>query len=59
MDGDYYDGDWDGDYDDYYDGPDGYDGDYMIEVDEPSVESRFESHRIAYEWAQRTLPIRR
>jgi inosose dehydratase len=35
--------------------PDGYDGDFMIEVDEPSVESRRESHRISYEWARRTL----
>ena len=31
--------------------PDDYDGDYMIEVDVPSVESRYESHRISYEWA--------
>jgi inosose dehydratase len=36
--------------------PNGYDGDYMIEVDEPSVESRFESHRISFEWATRSLP---
>ena len=35
--------------------PDGYDGDYMIEVDEPSVESKRESHRISFEWARRTL----
>ena len=35
--------------------PDGYDGDFMIEVDEPSVESKRESHRISFEWAQRTL----
>jgi len=35
--------------------PDGYDGDYMIEVDEPSVESKRESHRISYEWARRIL----
>ncbi|HET6533035.1 MAG TPA: sugar phosphate isomerase/epimerase [Actinoplanes sp.] len=35
--------------------PDDYDGDFMIEVDEPSVESKRESHRISYEWAQRTL----
>jgi len=33
-----------------------YDGDFMIEIDRPSVESRFESHRIAFEWAQRNLP---
>jgi inosose dehydratase len=36
--------------------PDGYDGDFMIEVDEPSGDSRFESHRISYEWARRSLP---
>ncbi len=33
-----------------------YDGDFMIEVDEPSVASKSESHRISYEWARRTLP---
>ena len=38
--------------------PSGYDGDFMIEVDEPSVDSKFESHRISFEWAQRTLPAR-
>ena len=36
--------------------PDDYDGDFMIEIDEPSVDSRFESHRIAYEWARHNLP---
>jgi inosose dehydratase len=36
--------------------PDDYDGDFMIEVDEPSVESRLESHRISFEWARRNLP---
>jgi inosose dehydratase len=36
--------------------PDDYDGDFMIEIDEPSVDSRFESHKIAYEWARRNLP---
>jgi len=35
--------------------PDDYDGDFMIEVDEPSGDSRFESHRISYEWAVRHL----
>jgi inosose dehydratase len=30
-------------------------GDFMIEVDEPSVESKRESHRISYEWARSTL----
>lgn len=34
-----------------------YDGDLMIEVDEPSVESRYESHRISYAWARRVLPV--
>lgn len=36
--------------------PPTYDGDFMIEVDEPSVESKLESHRISYEWARRALP---
>ena len=36
--------------------PDDYDGDFMIEVDEPSVESVYESHRMSYEWARRSLP---
>jgi inosose dehydratase len=35
--------------------PADYDGDFMIEVDEPSVGSKRESHRISYEWAQATL----
>jgi inosose dehydratase len=39
--------------------PDDYDGDFMIEVDEPSVESRLESHRISFEWARRNLPTTR
>jgi len=38
--------------------PADYDGDFMIEVDEPSVESKLESHRISFEWAQRNLPAR-
>jgi inosose dehydratase len=33
-----------------------YDGDFMIEIDEPSVDSRFESHRICFEWAIQNLP---
>jgi len=37
--------------------PDDYDGDFMIEIDEPSVDSRFESHKIAYEWARRNLSV--
>jgi len=36
--------------------PSDYDGDFMIEIDEPSGDSRFESHRISYEWALRNLP---
>ena len=35
--------------------PDDYDGDFMIEVDEPSGESKKESHRVSYAWAARTL----
>jgi len=36
--------------------PADYDGDYMIEVDEPSVPDRFESSRRCREWARRALP---
>jgi inosose dehydratase len=36
--------------------PPDYDGDFMIEVDEPSVESKRESHRISFEWARQNLP---
>ena len=32
-----------------------YDGDFMIEVDEPSVDSKRESHRISFAWAQHAL----
>jgi inosose dehydratase len=39
--------------------PDDYDGDFMNEVDEPSMDSRFESHRISFEWAVRNLPAGR
>ena len=35
--------------------PPSYDGDFMIEVDEPSVGSKLESHRLSYEWARRAL----
>ncbi|GAB2605673.1 inosose dehydratase [Paractinoplanes abujensis] len=35
--------------------PDDYDGDYMIEVDEPSVESKLESHEMSFAWARRAL----
>jgi len=37
--------------------PEDYDGDFMIEIDVPSVDSFFEAHRIAYEWAQAHLPV--
>lgn len=36
--------------------PAGYDGDYMIEVDEPSCASRKESHRVSFAWARHQLP---
>lgn len=35
--------------------PENYDGDYMIEVDYPSVENVYESHRLSYEWARKEL----
>ena len=35
--------------------PDSYDGDFMIEVDEPSVASKFESHRLSFAWARKAL----
>jgi inosose dehydratase len=35
--------------------PPDYDGDFMIEVDEPSVDSKRESHRISFEWARSNL----
>jgi len=35
--------------------PDDYDGDYMIEVDEPSIDDRFESTRRSYDWARRSM----
>jgi inosose dehydratase len=35
--------------------PQNYDGDYMIEVDEPSVESHYESHKLSFEWARQAL----
>lgn len=37
--------------------PADYDGDYMIEVDEPSVDSRRVSHQMSFDWAQRVLPL--
>ena len=36
--------------------PGDYDGDFMIEEDEPSVGSRLESHRIPFDWARQNLP---
>jgi inosose dehydratase len=39
--------------------PADYDGDFMIEVDEPSVDSRYESARMSYDWAVRELSPRR
>jgi inosose dehydratase len=36
--------------------PSGFVGDYMIEVDVPSLPLR-ECHQVAYDWALRTLPI--
>ncbi|MBU2664695.1 sugar phosphate isomerase/epimerase [Actinoplanes bogorensis] len=35
--------------------PESYDGDFMIEVDEPSVASKLESHEMSFAWARRTL----
>jgi inosose dehydratase len=35
--------------------PADYDGDYMIEVDEPSVGSKRESHRVSFAWARSHL----
>ena len=39
--------------------PADYDGDYMIEVDEPSVASRYESHQASFEWARQALVVAR
>jgi len=39
--------------------PEDYDGDYMIEVDFPSAENVYESHRLSYEWASRALGFAR
>jgi inosose dehydratase len=36
--------------------PDDYDGDVMIEVDEPSTATKRESHEISYAWARGNLP---
>ena len=39
--------------------PSNFAGDYMIEVDVPSVESRYESQKISYEWARSALSFAR
>lgn len=38
--------------------PDDYDGDFMIEVDVPSVDTPFLSHQISFAWATQHLPVR-
>ena len=35
-----------------------YDGDFMIEVDEPSVDSKADSHRMSFAWATMFLADR-
>jgi inosose dehydratase len=37
--------------------PPDYDGDFMIEIDEPSIESPLESYRMSYAWAQQNLQL--
>lgn len=37
--------------------PDDYDGDFMIEIDVPSVDSLFASHQLAFDWARQHLPV--
>jgi inosose dehydratase len=37
--------------------PEDYDGDYMIEVDRPSLESLRDSHQLSYDWAVANLPV--
>lgn len=37
--------------------PASFTGDFMIEVDVPSFESRRESHQVSYDWARNALPI--
>lgn len=37
--------------------PESFAGDFMIEVDVPSIESKRESHEVSYNWARRALPI--
>jgi len=35
--------------------PADYDGDYMIEIDVPSVDSLYDSHKMSYAWARQAL----
>jgi inosose dehydratase len=35
--------------------PGDYDGDFMIEIDVPSVDSRYDSHKMSYDWARQAL----
>ena len=37
--------------------PSDYDGDFMIEIDEPSIESPLESYRMSYAWARQNLQL--
>ena len=37
--------------------PDDYDGDYMIEIVEPSVDSLYDSYKMAFEWARDALSL--
>ena len=37
--------------------PEDYDGDYMIEVVEPSVDSLYDSFKMSFEWARRALKL--
>jgi inosose dehydratase len=37
--------------------PENYDGDYMLEVDEPSGDSRRDSYEFMFGWARRALPF--
>jgi inosose dehydratase len=37
--------------------PQDYDGDFMIEIDVPSVDSRRLSHQLSFDWASRVLPL--
>jgi inosose dehydratase len=39
--------------------PEEYDGDYTLEVDEPSVNSRRDSYEFMFGWARRALPFAR